>query len=132
MPNTEREITYIVIQAVWQSYAAVSPSYLSQDWLKYVWEYISTIGPILLKLSPPDWPSIYIKLHSVSLSVCHILFVPPSPRTTFQEGRDLKIDTLLPWFILGTSIMSKTNKTPLRNLQRPLRLLGWRSGEPRS
>ena len=25
--------------------------------------------------------------------------------------------------------MSKTIKTPLRNLQRPLRLLGWRSGE---
>ena len=28
--------------------------------------------------------------------------------------------------------MSKINKTPLRNLQRPLRLLGRRSGEPRS
>ena len=42
--------------------------------------------------------------------------------TTFQDGRDLKIDTELPSCILGASLMSKTTKTPLRNLQRPLRL----------
>ena len=41
-------------------------------------------------------------------------------------ARGLKIDTELPRRILGTFIMSKTTKTPLRNLQRPLRLHGWR------
>jgi hypothetical protein len=51
--------------------------------------------------------------------------------STSQAGRDLKIDMQLPWCILGTSIMSKTNKTPLRNLHRPLKLLGGRSGELR-
>ena len=50
------------------------------------------------------WKLLQIVLHiyiykaaclSVSEWVCHVLFVPPSPRswTTFQEGRDLKIDT---------------------------------------
>ena len=42
-----------------------------------------------------------------------------------QAARALKIDTDLPGCILGTSIMSKTTKTPLRNPQRPLRLQGW-------
>jgi hypothetical protein len=51
--------------------------------------------------------------------------------STFRAGRDLKMDMQLPWCILGTSIMSKTNKTPLRNLHRPLKLLGGRSGELR-
>ena len=41
-----------------------------------------------------------------------------------QAARALKIDTDLPGCILGTSIMSKTTKTPLRNPQRPLRLQG--------
>ena len=42
--------------------------------------------------------------------------------STSQAGRDLKIDTRLPWCILGASTMSKTIKTPLKSLQRPLRL----------
>ena len=44
--------------------------------------------------------------------------------STSQAGRDLKIDTRLPWCILGASTMSKTIKTPLKSLQRPLRLQG--------
>ena len=46
----------------------------------------------------------------------------PRRWTTFKDGRDLKIDMQLPWCIPGTSITSKTTKTPLRNLLRPLRL----------
>ena len=42
--------------------------------------------------------------------------------STFQEGRDLKIYIQLPWCIFEESTMSKTTKTPLRNLQCPLRL----------
>ena len=52
--------------------------------------------------------------------------------STFQIGKDLKIYMQLPWCVLGSSIMSKTTKTPLRNLQYPLRLLGWCSEERRS
>ena len=36
------------------------------------------------------------------------------------------------WKLIEMYIMSKTTKIPLKNHQRPLRLLGWCSGEPRS
>ena len=42
--------------------------------------------------------------------------------STFRAGRDLKIYMQLPLCIHGSSIMSRTTKTPLRSLQRPLRL----------
>ena len=49
----------------------------------------------------------------------------PRSWTNFQEGRNLKINMKLPKCILGASNMSKTTKTPLRNLQCPHRLQGW-------
>ena len=41
--------------------------------------------------------------------------------STSQEHRGMKIDMYLPWCILEKFHMSKTTKTPLRNLQHPLR-----------
>ena len=46
----------------------------------------------------------------------------PRSWSTSQASIELKNDMQLPWSILRSSIMSKTTKTPLRNLQRPFRL----------
>ena len=56
-----------------------------------------------------------LRLHDDALETCRRW-------STFQIGRDLKIYMQLPLCALGSSIMSKATKTPLRNLQCPLRL----------
>ena len=48
----------------------------------------------------------------------------PKRRSTFQDGIDMKIYMQLPQCFLGTSNMSNTTNTPLRNLQHPRRLPG--------
>jgi hypothetical protein len=72
----------------------------------------------------------HLKNHQHPLRLLGRCSGEPRSKTTSQEGRDLKFDTDLPWYILWISSMLKTTKTTLRNNQSPLRLLGWCSGEP--
>ena len=48
----------------------------------------------------------------------------PKRWSNFLDGIDMQIYMQLPWCFLGTSNMSNTTNTPLRNLQHPWRLQG--------
>ena len=74
-------------------------------------QYVKNTKTPLRNLQHPLW------LHNDALET-------PKRWSTFQDGIDMKIYMQLSRCFLGTSNMSNTTNTPLRNLQHPRRLQG--------